>query len=83
MTVSCGLSSSPEVSSLWSSKTPEDVHGDEDDEEDQVHEEKVPVDEVGVVRFPQVFDYVAKRGEVGYEGRQGDHTEQTDIDQVW
>ena len=83
MTVSCGLSSSPEVSSLWSSKTPEDVHGNEDDEEDEVHKEEVPVDEVGVVRFPQVFDYVAERGEVGYEGSEWDHTEDRNIQQVW
>ena len=54
--------------SLRPSQAPEDVHGDEDDEEDQVDEEEVPVDEVGVVRSPEVSDYVAERGEVGDEG---------------
>ena len=62
------LSSSPEVGSMRPGQTPEDVHGDEDDEEDEVHEEKVPVDEVGVVRSPEVSDYVAERGQVGYKG---------------
>ena len=55
----------PEVCSMWPSEAPEDVHGDEDDEEDEVHEEEVAVDEVGVVRSPEVSDNVAERGQVG------------------
>ena len=82
MTVSCGLSSSPEVSSLWSSQTPEDVHGNEDDEEDEVHKEEVPVDEVGVARSPEVSDNVAEGGQVGYDGNECDDTEDTNIEQV-
>ena len=76
------LSSSPEVGSLRPGQTPEDVHGDEDDEEDEVDEEEVPVDEVGVVRSPEVSDYVAERGQVGYKGGERDDAEDTNIHQV-
>ena len=82
MTESCWLCSSPEVCCFWPGQAPEDVHGDEDDEEDEVHEEKVPVDEVGVVWSPEVSDNVAERGQVGYEGNECDDTEDTNIQQV-
>ena len=68
--------------SLRPSQAPEDVHGDEDDEEDEVHEEEVAVDEVGVVRSPEVSDYVAERRQVGYKGRERDDAEDSNIQQV-
>ena len=76
------LCSSPEVCSLWPSQAPEDVHRNEDDEEDEVHEEEVAVDEVGVVRSPEVSDNVAERGQVGYEGYECDDGEDRNIEQV-
>ena len=83
MTESCWLCSSPEVCCFWPGQAPEDVHGDEDDEEDEVDEEEVPVDEVGVVRSPEVSDYVVERGQVGYEGNDWDDGEDRNIQEVW